>query len=497
MNCILTRIQTADEMSSALQRVSNGSDECLEWDLILADYHLPAFSAPEALKVLKASGFDIPFIVMSGAVSDETAVAAMRAGAHDYVSKENLTRLVPAIEREMSEVRQRRQRRVVADALLASEKRFHRLVEAMPLGLLMADSRGRLLYTNGAVERLLGLREQDAPNENRTLTDILPYSAAAILSSLQGSSQTSTEHALSPFETEGITHDGSRLPLLVAAVVLDPEAPVEERRLAAFLVDMSDQRRSQEAIRRTEKLAATGRLAASIAHEINNPLEAVINCLYLLNQAGLSGAAMSYLETAQRELDRVVHITTQTLRFYRQNTRPAETDMVDLIESALGLFEPRIRTLGIEVIREFHPIPRIIVYDGEIRQILANLIGNAIDAMQSSGRKLTLKVYRGKDWKQNCDGVFVSVADTGVGMDRETATQAFEPFFSTKGATGTGLGLWVSREILLKHMGSIRVRSHISGTGPDAGNWTVFRMFLPLASRPSAFPQSNLVPASA
>jgi PAS domain S-box-containing protein len=490
----LFRVETEQEMRQALISCDR-NDGASPWDVILSDYNLPNFSAPEALKLLKKLGADLPFIVMSGAVSEETAVEAMRAGAHDYVSKQNLARLVPAIERELGEAQARRHRLAAEAALRQSEQRFHRLVEAMPAGLLISDSSGRLLYANSAIDRLLAFPSEQITGGSVNLASILEDAADHILSCTLGSAEEVKARQYPPFETECMSRKGTRVALLVGLALLNPEAPIQERQIAAFLVDLTEQKQGQEVLRRTEKLAATGRLAASIAHEINNPLEAVTNCLYLMQQADLEVGLRTYLNMAQRELDRVVHITTQTLRFYRQNTRPTETDVHELLETVLALYEARMRTFGIESVRDFSNIPRITVYDGEIRQILANLVGNAVDAMQSSGGKLRLRTACGRDWRLDRHGIIITVADTGSGMDRGTLKRIFEPFFSTKGDTGTGLGLWVSREILIKHMGNVHVRS-CQAKGNDVHGWTVFRLFLPFVSQPSIRPRSDLLPAS-
>jgi PAS domain S-box-containing protein len=490
----LLRVETEDAMRRALFRPEMGGKlpEAINWDVILADYNLPSFSAPAALKILKESGNDLPFIVMSGAVSEDTAVEAMRAGAHDYVSKQNLTRLVPAIERELGEAQARRRRVATETALRQSEQRFHHLVEAMPLGLLISDSLGRLSYANSAAERLLGFSTEEIRKNAVVLSSILEEAANLIVSMAgEGAAQQP------PFETQYSTRNGSLISLLVGIVLLNPEAPTAERQLAAFLVDLTEQKQTQEVVRRTEKLAATGRLAASIAHEINNPLEAVTNCLYLMQQTNLDKIARTYLEMAQRELDRVVHITTQTLRFYRQNTRPTETDVHELLETVLALYEARMRTFGIESIREYSAVPNVVVYDGEIRQILANLVGNAVDAMQNSGGKLILRTAAGRDWPRNRAGIILTVADSGAGMDRQTLKRIFEPFFSTKGATGTGLGLWVSREILSKHMGKIQVRSRQATQENQGQGWTVFRVFIPFNAHSEVDRRSDLLSASA
>jgi signal transduction histidine kinase len=267
--------------------------------------------------------------------------------------------------------------------------------------------------------------------------------------------------------------------VLVGAARLNREAPPEERQFVAFLADLTEQKRSDEIYQRTEKLAAAGRLAASIAHEINNPLEAVTNCMYLMSQSGMSEEAREYLQLAQRELNRVVHITTQTLRFYRQSTRPVETNVQDLLETVISLYDGRLRSNSICVERCFRATPSITIFEGEVRQVLANLVANAIDAIvpRQNGR-ICLRTAAARDWATGRTGVAITIADTGSGMDARTVRRIFEPFFSTKDDTGTGLGLWVSLEILEKHQGSIRLRTR---TGHNSG--TVFRIFLPFRPR--------------
>jgi PAS domain S-box-containing protein len=479
---IVQRVETAEAMHSALQ--ASG-----DWEVILADYHLPNFSAPAALALLKSTGRDIPFIMMSGAVDEDTAVSAMRAGAHDYIAKQNLTRLVPAIEREVKEAEGRRLKASAETALRFSEERFHRLVEAMPLALFISDSAGRITYANDGVARLLGYSQEQIERGEVILDRIFCTQVNTV--------EIPGEHWLrsggEPFEVECMNARGEKVPVLVGAAELNPEAPPEQRQIAAFLADLREQRRSQEVLRQTEKLAAAGRLAASIAHEINNPLEAVTNCLYLMDQVELPETAKQFLDLAQRELDRVVHITTQTLRFYRQSTRPTATDIHELFETVIALYELRLRSNSIVVERQFGDIPLLVAYDGEIRQVLSNLVSNAIDAMalQDSGRVI-IRTALTHDWKTDRPGVAITLADTGAGMSEATIARIFEPFFSTKGITGTGLGLWVSQGIIKKHRGQISLRSR---TGMNSG--TAFRIFLPLGIAPVESSEPSLIQVSA
>lgn len=455
---LVTRVETAAAMKEAL------SDEP-QPDIVLADYHLPNFSGPEALQMLKSSGLDIPFIMMSGAVSEQTAVDSMRAGAQDYVSKQNLTRLVPALQRELKEAKGRRHKLAAEVALRASEARFHHLVEAMPMGLLLNDFQGRVLYSNQALAHLLH-RSVEELSSGQVMIESL---CAGILSAQAAWSEGASRNA--PFESTCRTRDGGVIDVLIGVTLLNPEAKTEERQFAAFVADLSLQKKSQEALRQTEKLAVAGQLAASIAHEINNPLEAVINCLYLVSQGDLPKDTRGYVTLAQKELDRVSQITVQTLRFYRGSTGRNPTDVHELIETVMTLLELRLEKGQIEIVRQFGTRMSVVAQGGEIRQVIANLITNALDAMTGGGR-LILRTANGFNWVTGARGLTLTVADTGSGMDGATQSRMFEPFFSTKGSTGTGLGLWISHELVTKHGGTIRVRSK-----PGAG--TVFRMFLP------------------
>ena len=227
------------------------------------------------------------------------------------------------------------------------------------------------------------------------------------------------------------------------------------------LVDITERLRAEEALRRTEKLAVTGRLSASIAHEINNPLEAVTNLLYLLRHHGTLGAQEAeWTEAAQHEVARVSQMTQQTLRFYRQSTKPVQASLTELMDSVLTLHQGRFNTLQVELERRYRDTGSLVCFTGELRQLFANLVGNALDAMQPGGGKLVVEVHASRLWKGNQPpGVRVTVADTGCGMSRVVRKRIFEPFYTTKEATGTGLGLWVGAEIMQKHQVTLQIRS--------------------------------------
>ncbi len=247
--------------------------------------------------------------------------------------------------------------------------------------------------------------------------------------------------------------------------------------VGAIVVETTDRVLAEEALRKTEKLAAAGRLAASIAHEINNPLEAVTNLLYLLDQhEPMEEDAKVYVTTAQAELARVSEITQQTLRFYRQSSSASMTNLVEVMDSLLTLYKSRLLASHVTVKKRFRGEPQVWGFSGELRQLFANLVGNAADAMPQGGT-LTLGLRRGcgraldGTWRP---GVRVTVADSGSGMSEATRRRIFEAFFTTKQTTGTGLGLWISAEIIAKHDGTVRVR-----TRQGDGGGTSFMMFFP------------------
>ena len=237
--------------------------------------------------------------------------------------------------------------------------------------------------------------------------------------------------------------------------------------------DVTEQRRSEEALRRTEKLAATGRLAASIAHEINNPLEALTNLIYLARRN--PPASESYLAMADQELDHIAEITKHTLGFYRDTTTPTSVDVSGVVREVLELYSRKLQFKNIDVKQRYFAGTTILGYPGELRQIFANLIANAIEAMESNGHLIVKASPVNNGASGNGRGVRVSLMDDGCGIDSSQMKKIFEPFYTTKKDVGTGLGLWLTQNLVVKHNGHIQVRS-----GIDQGkSWTVFSVFLP------------------
>ncbi|MBS1799275.1 MAG: PAS domain S-box protein [Acidobacteria bacterium] len=251
--------------------------------------------------------------------------------------------------------------------------------------------------------------------------------------------------------------------------------------------DITASHHAEQALRNADKLALAGRMSASIAHEINNPLEAITNLLFLLQQEPISEPGRAYLQLAQSELTRVTRIVSQTLSFFRTATQPAFEDLATAAENALALHAGRLLLSNVSVETAYLAASPLLCHPGEMRQILANLIGNALDAMASKGR-LVLRIRPATSTTSGTQGIRLTVADTGSGMTQATQSRLFDPFYTTKGSAGTGLGLWVTRQIVQNHKGRISVRSSQS----PAHSGTVFSIFFPyLAAVPA---QTGLQP---
>ena len=245
--------------------------------------------------------------------------------------------------------------------------------------------------------------------------------------------------------------------------------------IVGIQMDVTSRVEFESALRESEKLAAVGRLAASIAHEINNPLEAVTNLLYLARESDDLPQTHTYVRQAEDELHRASQITSQSLRFYKQSSNPLAVRPTDLIDSVLNLYQAKLTNVGISVERRERMCESIVCLESEIRQVLANLIRNAIDAMTTAGGRLLIRSREATEWRSGAKGIIITIADTGSGISPDAIKSVYTAFFTTKGIGGTGLGLWVSSEIVARHHGRLRLRSRQRATG----SWTVFELFLP------------------
>jgi len=352
-----------------------------------------------------------------------------------------------------------------------------------PIGLAFFDHEGRFVRVNQLFATLSG--SSIGSHLGRRLGDLMAPEVAIKLSALVDQ-VFAEKSSVQDLEIGGDTLPtaprwGARRPqswnwMVSAYPVRTPPGTI--RWVGMIVVDTSQRKRNEEALRKSEKLAATGRLAASIAHEINNPLEAITNLIYLLsNFCQVDDAAKNYLAMADNEARRISEITQQTLRFYRQQSQPAMVSLDELLGSVLRLFSGRISTHNLAIERHFEPATELRCFAGELRQVFANLVANAIDACPTGGR-LLIRVRPSRNWAIPTEtGLRFTFADTGSGMTPEIRQRAFEAFFTTKEKTGTGLGLWVSHEIILKHGGKVHLRSRQSHPGTNSG--TVFEIFIP------------------
>jgi signal transduction histidine kinase len=247
--------------------------------------------------------------------------------------------------------------------------------------------------------------------------------------------------------------------------------------------DVTERKRTEEALLRSEKLASVNRMAASMAHEINNPLEAVTNTLYLARtNADDPGFVRQYLDMAEDELKRISHITRQTLGFYRESSAPTVVRVTSIIDSAVDLLQRKIDARGVSIEKQYDSDLHIVAVAGELRQVFSNLLVNSLEAIEKRGT-IKLRVTKSTCVNTSRPRIRVTVADDGKGIDPATMPRIFDPLFTTKEATGSGLGLWVSKQIIEKHGGSIRVRSR-SGTSHSSSNGalrgTAFTVLLPV-----------------
>ncbi len=261
----------------------------------------------------------------------------------------------------------------------------------------------------------------------------------------------------------------------------DSAAPIHDdhgRLVGVVLVfrDATHERESQEVLRKAEKLAAAARLAATVAHEINNPLEAVVNLIYLAKaRTDVPPDVACDLELAEQELERVAHITRQTLGFYRESKAPAAVDVPALLDSVLKLYSNKLKSKNISLLLQLDDCPPIQGWPGELQQLIANLVSNAADALDARG---TLKIEAHCVEQEDGQAVRIRVEDDGPGIAPEHRNRIFEPFFTTKKDVGTGLGLWVAKEIAGRHGGTIEVESRYGGEL----HGTVFSVLLPCSA---------------
>ena len=504
---------TPDEKVNILM-VDDQPAKLLSYEVILAELGenlIKASSAKQALNILlkndvavvlmdvsmpELDGFELAdmirehprfgktaIIFISGVhLTDADKINGYRRGAVDYISVPVIPEVLRAKISVFVELHRKtlQLQRLNADlerlvterteALRQSEAHHRERAELLELAteaIIVRDLKGAIRFWNSGAESLYGWRSDEivGGNLHQILHTVFPVPRSEVEQILQSSKTWEgnlTVHA----------RDGREL-IVATRKVLNREGDA----ILEIQRDITAQIQAEEALRQTEKLAAMGRVAGIIAHEINNPLEAITNAFYLLrNHPSLDEEARYYASLAEAELQRASHITRQTLSFYRDSKQPITVSVTDLLDNVVELQQRPILASHIVLQKKYCSTGMVRGFPGELRQVFLNLISNAVQAMPSGGT-LRLRVADATDPNTRRRGIAISVTDTGNGIRPEDARRLFQPFFTTKSAKGTGLGLWISKGIIQKYEGTIAFRS-LHG---NRGACTCFRVFLPLA----------------
>lgn len=363
--------------------------------------------------------------------------------------------------------------------LRESREWFQTTLKSLGDAVIAADARGRVTFINPVAERLTGWSAQQARQR-------------PILEVLQPADERSRGEIVEPIEVANRQQPSLVPPQRSDSIVLTNRsgrqypieftgAPITDSQgtaVGAVLVfrDVTHRRQTEQTLRTNERLTVAGRLSATIAHEIRNPLDTVSNLVYLLQHEEHGNSSVKqYLDMASDEVARIAQITTQLLTFHREASQPVQVNLTEVLESVLVLYAPQIRKSHVQVIKRFDHAGTVRGYPGELRQVFSNLVGNALDAMGDGGRLMLHVRESSQVGNGSRKGVRVTVLDNGPGIPPGVRKNLFAPFFTTKGEKGTGLGLWVSRGIVDKHEGTI----HLSSSLRDGRCGTAFSVFLP------------------
>lgn len=453
--------------------------------VVLMDVSMPELDGFELADVIRQHPRfqQTAIIFISGVhLSDSDRIQGYRSGAVDYISVPVIPEVLRAKvgifvdlyrkTRQLESLNRDLERRVAerTEELRRSEAQFRTRAELLELAseaIMVRDQDDRIQFWNAGAENLYGWKREDVAGQpiHHLLETVFPVPREEIQATLRARRWWQGNLVQK-------TSDGSEIVVSCRKTMNhEGDAVLEVGR------DITAQLRAEQALREAERLAAMGRVAGIIAHEINNPLAAITNLFYLLrNHPSLDDEARRCAEMAEEQLQRVSHITRQTLTFYRESKQPISVHVPELLEDVLTLQERALQTNRITLRKRYASRCAVQGFPVELRQVFLNLIGNAIQAMPEGG-VLGVYVREATDRTTDRRGVAVSILDTGVGIRPEDVRRLFQPFFSTKSTKGTGLGLWISKGIVQKYDGGITFRSLRHG---DA-HITCFRVFLPLS----------------
>jgi PAS domain S-box-containing protein len=348
------------------------------------------------------------------------------------------------------------------------------VVESTDDAIVSKDLNGIILTWNNAAAQMFGYSGQEIIGKSVRclIPEELQHEEAEILSNIRMGKR------ISHYETLRIRKNGERFDV---SITISPLIDGEGKIIGASKIarDITERKRLEKQLIQSEKLAATGRMAATVAHEINNPLDSVLNLLYLARTSGSPAEARSHLRTAEIELERVAQIARQALGYYRDDGTPTPVLLEDVIQNVLAIYQGKLTSAGIAAECRFEDHPLLLASRGELMQIFSNIVANAIDAMPQGG---VLRIQTKRCLHPH--GIEIQVGDNGVGIRTDHLTRVFEPFFTTKGNVGTGIGLWVVKQLVEKRGGQIALTSNtdtiVSGTNVS--------IFLPLTGPAIAEP---------
>ncbi|MEA2206242.1 MAG: hypothetical protein QOE77_3018 [Blastocatellia bacterium] len=467
---IADRVDTAAALITAL--------ETCEWDLVLCDYSMPQFNALEALAVVQELNLDIPFIIISGTIGEALAVEAMRAGANDYLMKDNLARLVPAIERELNESENRRARIRAEEQLRIKNA----AVEGAANAILITDAAGKIVWVNEAFTANSGYSKDEVLGRNTRMLKSGKQDDAFYKEMwdtiLAGKVWRSTlinrrKDGTLNHEDMTITPIRDAVGSITQFVAIKQDITKLEQALSAVHEKNEELAAMTQQLWQASKLATMGELSASIAHELNNPLATVaLRVENLMMKMGADDRQRHSLEIISQEVDRMANLVDNLLQFSRRNHRQVSTVYVhEEIANSVEFVHYHLRTRAIKVVQELSDSLFTIQADRQqLRQLFLNLLTNASDAMPEGG---TLTVRANNSSLNQNDAVQIDFADTGEGIAPENLKKIWEPFFTTKAeGRGTGLGLAICRRIIEEHGGTIEIES-------ETGHGTTVHMLFP------------------